>query len=314
VQNPAQNPWIGATDDANDTDAIFDWVTDETFVFSHFAPGQPDDDVAFGGNGECLHLVNASSEWNDTNCTINTFVSGRICEFALQTCGDNIVQASKGETCDDGNTTNGDGCSATCLVEAVCGNGLVEGTELCDDGNTLNGDGCSSSCVAEDFVTFSFTGAAGHEPAVAADTTPATLAAAPTMTRGPGIAPSAAGNTFSAINWSLAGLDATDYFSFTVTPATGLVMNLFVLELDERRSGTGIRNWSIRSSLDGFTTDLATFAVPNDTATRTDQRLLLGPAFRGLTTAVEFRIYGFNSGAAGGTWRIDNVQLGGAAQ
>jgi hypothetical protein len=33
-----------------------------------------------------------------------------------------------------------------------------------------------------------------------------------------------------------------------------------------------------------------------------------------LTTAVEFRIYGFNSEAATGTWRIDNVQLGGAAQ
>lgn len=29
----------------------------------------------------------------------------------------------------------------------VCGNGLVEGEEKCDDGNTLDGDGCSADCA-----------------------------------------------------------------------------------------------------------------------------------------------------------------------
>src|SRR6185369_8881402 len=33
------------------------------------------------------------------------------------TCGDGTVQASCGEQCDDGNTTNGDGCSSTCQTE-----------------------------------------------------------------------------------------------------------------------------------------------------------------------------------------------------
>jgi cysteine-rich repeat protein len=32
---------------------------------------------------------------------------------------------------------------------AVCGNGILEGSEACDDGNTMNGDGCSSSCMIE---------------------------------------------------------------------------------------------------------------------------------------------------------------------
>jgi len=31
----------------------------------------------------------------------------------------------------------------------VCGNGIVEGTEQCDDGNTINGDGCSATCTIE---------------------------------------------------------------------------------------------------------------------------------------------------------------------
>lgn len=80
VQNPGQNPWIGATDDAVDSDAVFEWVTGEPFFFTNFAPGQPDDDAAFGGDGECLHLVDSSGTWNDTSCDFVGFVTGRICE------------------------------------------------------------------------------------------------------------------------------------------------------------------------------------------------------------------------------------------
>src|SRR5687768_16436413 len=36
---------------------------------------------------------------------------------------------------------------------ATCGNGAVEGTEVCDDGNATNGDGCSSSCTTEQSST-----------------------------------------------------------------------------------------------------------------------------------------------------------------
>ena len=55
-------------------------------------------------------------------------------------CGDGRVDAENGETCDDGNGTDGDGCSVTCEIEmepAVCGNGVQEEGEDCDDGNTV---------------------------------------------------------------------------------------------------------------------------------------------------------------------------------
>src|SRR5229473_772415 len=69
-------------------------------------------------------------------------------------CGDGVVQGS--EACDDGDITNGDGCSATCAIEAgyaccgepsgcvvpSCGDAIVTCGEGCDDGNTLSGDGC----------------------------------------------------------------------------------------------------------------------------------------------------------------------------
>ncbi|HEX5063573.1 MAG TPA: DUF4215 domain-containing protein, partial [Kofleriaceae bacterium] len=63
-------------------------------------------------------------------------------------CGNGDVET--GEACDDGNTTNSDGCSSTCAIEVcVCGDGVKSATEACDDGNTTNGDGCSSTCQAE---------------------------------------------------------------------------------------------------------------------------------------------------------------------
>ena len=70
-------------------------------------------------------------------------------------CGDGHLDS--GEQCDDGNTTSGDGCSATCTVEQAppppppcCGDGQVGDGEQCDDGNTTSGDGCSATCTAEE--------------------------------------------------------------------------------------------------------------------------------------------------------------------
>jgi cysteine-rich repeat protein len=75
-------------------------------------------------------------------------------------CGDGVVDA--GEACDDGNNATGDGCNATCAIEAAytcsgspsvcvpnCGNGVINAGETCDDANILSGDGCSAACAIE---------------------------------------------------------------------------------------------------------------------------------------------------------------------
>ena len=80
---------------------------------------------------------------------LNRHAKTNIGNFSLSVCGDGVLDA--GESCDDGNTTNGDGCSSTCELESVCGNGILEGNEVCDDGNTTDGDNCSSTCDAENF-------------------------------------------------------------------------------------------------------------------------------------------------------------------
>jgi len=77
----------------------------------------------------------------------------------LPNCGNGVLDP--GEECDDGNTIDGDGCSATCQFEAawcpprpgqtcirrpLCGNEILTSNEACDDGNTVSGDGCSGDC------------------------------------------------------------------------------------------------------------------------------------------------------------------------
>lgn len=63
-------------------------------------------------------------------------------------CGDGFVGGD--EACDDGNTVDGDGCTAGCELE-FCGDGVINngGRESCDDGNSGDGDGCSATCGLE---------------------------------------------------------------------------------------------------------------------------------------------------------------------
>ncbi|MCF7844513.1 MAG: DUF4215 domain-containing protein [Kiritimatiellales bacterium] len=65
-------------------------------------------------------------------------------------CGDDNVDASLGEQCDDGNRKPGDGCNSECKNE-YCGDGIVTFAleEECEDGNKSNGDGCNSKCEFE---------------------------------------------------------------------------------------------------------------------------------------------------------------------
>ncbi|MCX6750834.1 MAG: DUF4215 domain-containing protein [Candidatus Pacearchaeota archaeon] len=61
-------------------------------------------------------------------------------------CGDGNLDI--GEECDDGNTYDGDGCSANCDTEEVhyCGDGVLDIGEECDDGNLNNTDLCRNDC------------------------------------------------------------------------------------------------------------------------------------------------------------------------
>lgn len=161
-------------------------------------------------------------------------------------------------------------------------------------------------------VTFSFTGALGNEASFAPDAQP-TGAVVSSMSRGSGLTPSTTADTFNSSAWTTAAsIDFSDYYTFTITPDPGYFMTLSSLQLDERRSGTGIRSWAVRSSLDSFSSNLSLFSVPDDTSVRTAQTTSFSSAFESLTSGVELRLYGFSAESGSGTWRIDNVQVSGS--
>ena len=98
---------------------------------------------------------------DDAGPPLNVFGDGGLDQM-LAVCGNGVIDLV--ENCDDGNTTDGDGCSSACVREphwtcpmvdkpcvhdVVCGDGMIEGTEACDDGNTTGGDGCAADCTLE---------------------------------------------------------------------------------------------------------------------------------------------------------------------
>ena len=64
--------------------------------------------------------------------------------YEAAACGNGVLDA--GETCDDGNGIDGDGCDSNCTLTG-CGNGITTAGEECDDGNLRDGDCCSSTCA-----------------------------------------------------------------------------------------------------------------------------------------------------------------------
>ncbi|MEE2789452.1 MAG: DUF4215 domain-containing protein, partial [Myxococcota bacterium] len=103
--------------------------------------------------GECPPCPVGAACMGPQTCASGICDAGRC---APARCGDAVTQP--GEACDDGNTSDGDGCSSDChAIEAgwrcdempcttVCGDGQTVGSEACDDGNTANGDGCAADC------------------------------------------------------------------------------------------------------------------------------------------------------------------------
>jgi hypothetical protein len=166
--------------------------------------------------------------------------------------------------------------------------------------------------VCGQVVTFSFTGAQGNEPTFDPDSQPQN-ASVSAMSRGSGINPNKNSNSFSASAWTTsATIDLNNYFEFTITPNVNTTLSLSSLSLSERRSLTGIRKWEVRSSVDNYATTLENvFSVPDDDFVRDNQTINFPAtsAYSAATSAITFRIYGYEAEGSSGTWKIDNVKL-----
>lgn len=102
------------------------------------------------------------------------------------------------------------------------------------------------------------------------------------------------------------------FFQFTITPNAGFLLMLSSLTFDAARGGTATpRGWALRSSVDGYASEIATQAVPTVyPATSPFSVDLSAPAFQGLTGATTFRLYQYSPGFGSGVF-YDNLTLNG---
>src|SRR5882757_1381122 len=101
------------------------------------------------------------------------------------------------------------------------------------------------------------------------------------------------------------------YFEFTLTPAAGAAVSLSQINFGSRATGTGPKNYDIRTSADGYAGALASAALA---ASSTWALFSNTVSLTGATDqAITIRIYGYNgsgSPAAGtANWRIDDLSV-----
>ncbi|MES2763121.1 MAG: T9SS type A sorting domain-containing protein [Bacteroidota bacterium] len=158
----------------------------------------------------------------------------------------------------------------------------------------------------------------------------------------PSLNPNAAGR-FSFVGWPLGSptgtnstdvhasmtgsINTTEYYEIVLTPQAGFTVALNTMSFTVQRSGTGIRNYSVRASVDGFTNNLPASVVTNtnlsvvgtneffwnfDALSNSQNGSTIN--FFGATTSssVALRFYAWNAEAAGGTFSIDNVSIDGS--
>ena len=128
---------------------------------------------------------------------------------------------------------------------------------------------------------------------------------------------------------NLAGsINTSTYYEFTVEPVFGQTMKLTDLSFDVARDFSGPRTYAVRSSVDGYTNNIAAAILPintnlsvqgsneffinNDSVNVEIGSMIVLPA-SGFNTAspITFRIYAWNAENATGDFIVDNVRVGG---
>jgi hypothetical protein len=124
-------------------------------------------------------------------------------------------------------------------------------------------------------------------------------------------------------------ISTAEYYEVTISPVSGCTISLDTIRFGFQRSATGVRTYSVRSSLDGFANNLTAnigtslnlivepgnifFQVHDNTTPQNASAIILtSGAFSTLSTPVTFRFYAWNSEGTTGTFSIDNVRFKGS--
>lgn len=150
-------------------------------------------------------------------------------------------------------------------------------------------------------LTFDFAGIAGNEASANSNFNNANLSNS-TITRGAGLTASGNADRFNAVDWATTSIanavSGNDYMEFTITPNASYQFNVSSIVFQIQRSGTGLTSVALRSSVDGYATNLD--AIKPITDNTTTQTITFTFTQANSSSAVTYRLYGFAE-ATGGT-------------
>jgi hypothetical protein len=184
--------------------------------------------------------------------------------------------------CPDGYLCIGSGSDAVCAHHAGSGSG-------------------SSSCAVPSqgvLATWTFTGQPGTEASVPAGSAAPGISAG-MVSRSSAILPAAAADSLDASNWATtAHLDPTRYYTLSIAPPSGCVLDLTAMAVDAAADGVGPTSAEVLTSADGF-------VFPENVSTAMPSMPAL--TVTGAAASVELRIFGFFAATGRGTFRLQNT-------
>jgi len=139
----------------------------------------------------------------------------------------------------------------------------------------------------------------------------------------------ASNDSYAALTGSL---NTAVYYEVVVTPAAGQALNFSSITFRAQRSGTGVRTFAVRSSVDGFAANLPASVAPPvapaiqnvnvqdgnvffwilDSFTQGTNGQTISLNYTNIGAPVTFRFYGYNAEGDGGNFSIDDVVFSGS--
>lgn len=163
-----------------------------------------------------------------------------------------------------------------------------------------------SAAQADLLIGWNVNGLVGNEESVAPAFVAPHVVSTTVLTRGVGITTSATANAFNSASWTMpahstvaSAVASNDYYTIRIIADPGFTLDLTNFVYRNQRSGTGPSNITLRTSADGFTSDVASWVVAGTTANDVSTALNITGV-----TDIELRIYGSGATGAAGTLRV----------